>query len=138
MKYSKWIHEKVRILKKKQVRFSIYRSLKSNNLNNLTGYDDICEFTRLVNLMQLMWNERNHSICYTATTYEVHTFKNKNKRKSLRDTFIYHFLLFSLFIRSCKFVIIETCSYDMMRTRGAHLSFKVYIRVRSKAVTSVL
>ena len=92
----------------------------------------------LVLTLYFFQHERNHSICYTATTYEVHTFKNKNKRKSLRDTFIYHFLLFSLFIRSCKFVIIETCSYDMMRTRGAHLSFKVYIRVRSKAVTSVL
>ena len=31
-----------------------------------------------------MCNEINHIIYYTATTYEVHTFKNKNKRKSLR------------------------------------------------------
>ena len=26
-----------------------------------------------------------HSICYTATTCEVNTFKNKNNRKSLRN-----------------------------------------------------
>ena len=25
-------------------------------------------------------------------SYEVHTFKNKNKRKPLRDNFVYHFL----------------------------------------------
>ena len=31
-----------------------------------------------------MCNEINHIIYYTATTYEVHTFKNKNQRKSLR------------------------------------------------------
>ena len=32
---------------------------------------------------------------YTASiTYEVHTFKNKNKRKLLRDIFVYHFLLY--------------------------------------------
>ena len=30
-----------------------------------------------------MCNLRNYSICYTATTYGVHTSKNKNKRKSL-------------------------------------------------------
>ena len=41
-----------------------------------------------------MCNERNHSICYAATTYEVHTLKNKNKRKSLRDIFVYHFFSF--------------------------------------------
>ena len=28
-----------------------------------------------------MCNEINHSVCYTTATYEVHTFKNKNKRK---------------------------------------------------------
>ena len=41
-----------------------------------------------------MYNERNDSICYTTTTYEVHAFKNKNKRKSLRDIFVYHFLYY--------------------------------------------
>ena len=42
-----------------------------------------------------MCNERNHSICYTATTtYEVYIFKNKNKRKLLRDIFVYHFLFY--------------------------------------------
>ena len=55
-----------------------------------------CEFLLVVhvNLMQFMCNERNHSICYTTTTYEVHTFKNKNERKTLRDIFVYHFLFY--------------------------------------------
>ena len=39
-----------------------------------------------MNLMQIMCNERNQSISYT--------FKNKNKRKSLRDIFLYHFLFY--------------------------------------------
>ena len=34
------------------------------------------------------------STCYLITTYEVHTFKNKNKRKSLRDIFVHHFLFY--------------------------------------------
>ena len=32
-----------------------------------------------MNLICFMCNKRNHSICYTTTKYEVHTFKNKNK-----------------------------------------------------------
>ena len=59
-----------------------------------------------------MCNERNQSICYTKTRYEAHTFKNKNKRKSLRDDFVYHLLLY-LLIHSCKFVIIETRAYNI-------------------------
>ena len=60
-----------------------------------------------------MYNERNHNICYAKTTYEVHTFKNKNKRKSLlKDIFGLSFSRLYLFIRSCKFVIIETRAYD--------------------------
>ena len=41
-----------------------------------------------------MSNDRNHSICYTTTTYEVHIFNNENKIKSLRDIFVYHFLFY--------------------------------------------
>ena len=41
-----------------------------------------------------MCNERNHSICYTTTTFGIHTFKNENKRKPLRDIFVYHFLFY--------------------------------------------
>ena len=45
---------------------------------------------------------------------EVHTFKNKNKRKSrLRDIFVCHFFFLYLFIRSCKFVTTETRAYDI-------------------------
>ena len=40
-------------------------------------------------LMQLVCNERNHVICYATTPCEIHTFKNKNKTKSLRDIFVY-------------------------------------------------
>ena len=59
-----------------------------------------------------MCNERNHNICYTTTTYEVHAFKNKIKRKSLRVIFVYRFLSY-LIIPSCKLDIIETRSYDI-------------------------
>ena len=34
-----------------------------------------------------MYNERNHDICYSTTTYEAQTFKNKKKRKALRKIF---------------------------------------------------
>ena len=44
-----------------------------------------------------MFNERNDSICYTTTTYEVHTFKNKKKESH---------------IRGCRFVIIEIRALD--------------------------
>ena len=45
-----------------------------------------------------MCNERNHSICYTTTTYKVGTFKNKNKRNHW-DTFL--FIIFFSFISVC-------------------------------------
>ena len=38
--------------------------------------------------MKFMCSDRNHSICYTTTTYEVHAFKNENKMKLLRHTFV--------------------------------------------------
>ena len=48
---------------------------------------------------------------------EVRTFKSKNKRKSLlRDTFIYRLYLF---IRGCKFVVIETHAYDIAHDMNA-------------------
>ena len=54
--------------------------------------------------MYFMCNERNHSFCYTTTTYEVHTFKNKNKRKSLRDIFVYRFLFYICFFLAANFL----------------------------------
>ena len=60
-----------------------------------------------------MCNKRNHSICYTTTAYEVHTFKNKNKRKSLRDIFVYQFFCFISVFRSCKFIMIEIRPYSI-------------------------
>ena len=62
-------------------------------IENLMGYDDIISEFALYILTYLIgsWiyrgcseesnDQRNHSICYTTTTSEVHTFKNKNKRK---------------------------------------------------------
>ena len=50
-----------------------------------------------------MGNERNHSICYTptTTTYEVHTFKNKNKKKPLlRDIHVYHFMVYIFLLKA--------------------------------------
>ena len=54
------------------------------------------EFLLLVhmNLTQFMCNRRNCSIHYTITTFKVHTFKIKNKRKSLRGSFVYHLLFY--------------------------------------------
>ena len=53
-----------------------------------------------MNLMYFMCNERNHNICYTTATYEVHFLKNQKKKKKkkkkslLRDIFVYHFLVY--------------------------------------------
>ena len=64
--------------------------------------------------MWFMCNERSDNIFYSTTTNEVHTFKNKNKIKPLKDIFVYHFLFLYLFICSCKPVIIETQAYDIV------------------------
>ena len=74
-----------------------------------------------------MCNERNHSICYTTTTYEVHIFKNKNKSKSLRDIFYHFFSLLNLSIRSCKFVLTESRAYDIAHDENALSSKSKYI-----------
>ena len=88
--------------------------------------------------MLFMWNERNHSICYTITTYEVHTFKNKNKIIKKRQICLSFSLLY-LFIHSYKFVLTETetHAYNIAHDENV-MNSKVYIRVRSKAATSVL
>ena len=77
-------------------------------------------------------------ICYTTIIYEVHTFKNKNKRNSFRNISDYHFLFY--FIRSCQFVIIETRAYDIAREENVMRSLIIQKcnRVRSKAGTGVL
>ena len=72
-----------------------------------------------MNLMYFMCNERNHNICYTTATYEVHFLKNQKKKKKKKKKIIVkgHFCLsFSRlcrFIRSCKFVIIEARAYNI-------------------------
>ena len=63
-----------------------------------------------------MQRERSHSICYTTTTYEVCTYKNKNKGTSLRDIFVYHFFSFISVYSQLQIVIIETRSYDIVST----------------------
>ena len=72
-----------------------------------------------MNLKQLMCNEINLGniiLSINRTTYEVHTFKNKSKRKP--------FLSFS---RSCKFVIIITRTYDIAHDEKAMSSFIIQI-----------
>ena len=64
-----------------------------------------------------MCNERNHSICYITTTYEVHTFKNETERKR---HFCLLFSLLYLLIRSYKLAIIET--RDIARDEDAMIS----------------
>ena len=80
-------------------------------MENLTGYDNIvCKFALcifnllnwVVNFSRLfIWIQccscatREITVCYTTTTYEVHAFKNKNKRKPLlRDIFVYNFIVY--------------------------------------------
>ena len=56
----------------------------------------------------------------TTTTYEVHTFKNKNKKKTIikRHSCLSFYGLY-LFIEGRKFVIIETCAYDVAHDKNA-------------------
>ena len=50
-----------------------------------------------------MCHKRFHNICYTVTTYEVHTLKQKkDKKKTLKDIFVYHFLFYI-----CLFLAVE-------------------------------
>ena len=77
---------------------------KRISVENLMGYDDISEFTLYT--FNLLDQEKSQYLSYynniwsthfqeqTTTTFEVHTFKNKKKRKSSRDIFIYHFLFY--------------------------------------------
>ena len=60
---------------------------------------------------------------HTTTAYEVHTtFKNKNKRKSLRDNSVYHFLF--LFVYSgLEIFLIETRANDKAHVKNAMSSF---------------
>ena len=77
----------------------------------MTGFDDIvCEFALCtLSLFIEFWissgclrqfnevyvqGEKSQYNCYTTTTYEVHAFKNGNKRKSLRDIFVYRFVFY--------------------------------------------
>ena len=95
---------------------------KRISVENLKGYNkvicefalrtllDVCEFASFLlymNFIYFMCNEGHHNICYTTTTCDGHIFKNKNKKKSLRDIFLYHVFLLYLSIRNCKFVLIE-------------------------------
>ena len=61
---------------------------------------------------------REITVCYTKTSYELHTFKNKNKRNLLRDILVYHFVFYICLI-VCKFAIIETRAYDIAHDESA-------------------
>ena len=80
-------------------------------MENLTEYDYIvCEFALCTFLTYLIetWISPGYAYefkvvyvqpeksqyFFTTTTYEVHTFKNKIKRKSLRVIFVYHFFFY--------------------------------------------
>ena len=98
-------HKKIRGQKSKET-----KEEKIISVENLTGYGDIvCEFAlctfklldRLVNFpwlfMQIRCSlcaTRKITVCFTTTTYGVHTIKNKNKRKSLRNNCFFHFLFY--------------------------------------------
>ena len=84
---------------------NIFLIISNNNNNNNNNNNFLCvlltywssrDFLLVfrVNLMEFMPNARNRVICSTTTTCEVHTFKNKNKRKSVGEIFVYHFFLF--------------------------------------------
>ena len=91
------------------------------------GYDDIvwefalCTLTYLIESwispgcsyeFYVVYVQPDKSQYLSTATYEVHTFKKKNTRKSLRDILDCHFL-FYMFLRSCKFVVIETRPFDI-------------------------
>ena len=63
--------------------------------------------------------------------------RTKNKRKSLRDIFLYNFRLLYLFNYGHKFAVTETRTYDIAHDEN-RMNSKVYIRVRSKVATGVL
>ena len=79
---------------------------KRISVENLTVYYDIvwgfahCTLNLLDRVVKFSWlfykfnvvyvQRDKCSICYTTRTYKVHTFKNKNKRRSLRESFVYH------------------------------------------------
>ena len=66
-----------------------------------------------------MHNDRNHRIGCATAAYEAHTLKNENKKKIIRRHFCLSFFLLYLFIRSYKFVIIETRTYDIAHDEKA-------------------
>ena len=84
----------------------------------------------------VVFMQREKSQHLFATTYEVHTFKNNNK-KIIKRQFCLLFSFLYLFICSCKFVIIETRTYDIAVDEKV-MSCKAYIRGRSKSATDVL
>ena len=71
-----------------------------------------------MNLMWFMRSKRVYGTCYTTTTCEVHTFL-RTKRKENLQIFKRHFCL--SFSRSCKFIIIETRTWTLHRTRRDEL-----------------
>ena len=66
-----------------------------------------------------------------------YTSSKTTTKKSLRGNFVYFFIFLYLFICSCKFVIIETRTYDIAVDEKV-MSCKAYIRGRSKSATDVL
>ena len=124
---------------------------KRTSVENLTGY--YISFKNLLCLLltylieswispgcsyefNVVFMQREKSQHLFATTYEVHTFKNNNK-KIIKRQFCLLFSFLYLFICSCKFVIIETRTYDIAVDEKV-MSCKAYIRGRSKSATDIL
>ena len=101
-------------------------------MENLTGYDDVfCEFAlcafnligQVVNFFWLLYEFNvvyvqleKYSICCTVTTYELSRTKIKENHS---DAFCLSFSHLYLFLRSCKFAIIETSAYDKAHDQNA-------------------
>ena len=65
-----------------------------------------------------MCNERSHSICCYNNVRSTHFKKSTNKIKENKRHFPLSFSLLHLFIPSCKFVIIETRTFDIAHDEG--------------------
>ena len=108
---------------------------------NLTGHDHmVCEFAlrtfnlldRVVNFSWLfiwiwcsLYATGEITVLVILRQHAVHTFKNKNKRKIIKIHFCLSFSLLYMFIRSCKFIIVETRIYDIAHDENAMSSLMI-------------
>ena len=98
--------------KKKRQKAKETKEEKRIFVEKLTGYYDIvCEFSLCTfNVLDRVVQRHKYSMCYTTTTYKVHTFKNKHKGKLVRDNFVYHFLFLTCLF--CFYLYISVFCYN--------------------------